>query len=113
VNQRYPGFSALVDFHELSTPLTTEYFTGHPHGAAYGLPAVPERFQMRWAGPRTPVKGLYLAGADAACVGVVGAMMGGVSAAGLAMGWRGLWRLFHAVGKRVKPAAAGFRGQRG
>jgi phytoene dehydrogenase-like protein len=110
VDQRYPGFSALVDFRELSTPLTTEYFTGHPHGAAYGLPAVPERFQMRWTGPGTPVKGLYLAGADAACVGVVGAMMGGVSAAGLVMGWRGLWRLFHAVGKRVKAVATGFRG---
>ena len=42
---------------------------------------IPERFQYDWLGPRTPIKNLYLAGADAAIFGIVGGMMGGVLAA--------------------------------
>jgi hypothetical protein len=29
VDRRYPGFKALVEYCEVSTPLTVEHFTGH------------------------------------------------------------------------------------
>ena len=44
VEHRYPGFRALVDYSELSTPLTVEHFTGHRAGSIYGLAATPTDF---------------------------------------------------------------------
>jgi all-trans-retinol 13,14-reductase len=82
VDRRYPGFADLVAFHELSTPITTEYFTGHTAGGIYGLPALPERFdasRVAWTHPRTPIPGLYLTGVDVAVPGIVGALIGGVT----------------------------------
>ncbi len=78
VEQRYPGFAELIDYQELSTPLTTEHFMGHRQGAIYGLPAVPEKFSNRYLKPTTSIKNLYLTGSDVAGHGIVGALMGGV-----------------------------------
>ena len=89
VEARYPGFRDLIDYTELSTPLTTEHFTGFKNGAIYGLPGVPQRFQMKWLGPRTPIKNLYLTGADAMAPGLVGALNSGVLTASLILGLRG------------------------
>jgi phytoene dehydrogenase-like protein len=82
VERHYPGFSSLVAYQELSTPLTSEHFTGHAGGAIYGLPAIAERFRrenLAWSHPRTPIAGLYLTGADVGALGIVGAMFGGVT----------------------------------
>ena len=76
----FPGFSDMVEYKELGTPLTNEHFTGHYQGASYGLCSVPERFStnnLAWTHPKTPIPGLYLTGADAGGLGVTGAMMGG------------------------------------
>jgi phytoene dehydrogenase-like protein len=81
VERRIPGFSKLVVHRELSTPLTTAHFTGHSGGEIYGIPATPERFGKPWLRTRTPVAGLYLAGADALLLGVGGAVMSGVACA--------------------------------
>ena len=78
VERRLPGFGSLVAYRELSTPLTTGHFSGHPGGEIYGIPFTPERLGMTWLGPRTPIPGLFLTGADALMLGVVGAMMGGL-----------------------------------
>ena len=72
-----PGTRGKVDIAELSTPLTTTNFAGHPEGAIYGLNHTPERYQQRWLRPRTPVKGLFLTGADVVSAGLMGGMMGG------------------------------------
>ncbi len=72
-----PGARGKVEIAELSTPLSTTNFAGHPEGAIYGLAHSPARYQQRWLRPRTPVKGLYLTGADVVSAGLVGAMMGG------------------------------------
>ena len=88
VEARHPGFRNLIDYCELSTPLSTEHFTGFGNGAIYGIPAIRERYEVDWIGPRTPVKNLYLTGSDATSHGVVGAMMGGVVTAGLVLGLR-------------------------
>jgi phytoene dehydrogenase-like protein len=76
--RRLPGLSRLVVHRELSTPLSTAHFTGHPGGEIYGLPATPDRFRIPWLRSPTPVKGLYLAGADALMLGIGGAVMSGV-----------------------------------
>jgi all-trans-retinol 13,14-reductase len=76
--ERLPGLRPLVDYVELSTPLSTEHFVRPWRGSIYGLEPTPRRFATRWLRPRSPLPGLYFAGADMTSVGVVGAMMGGV-----------------------------------
>jgi phytoene dehydrogenase-like protein len=76
--RRVPGISRLVVHREVSTPLSTAHFTGHPGGEIYGLPATPDRFARPWLKARTPVPGLYLAGADALMLGIGGAVMSGL-----------------------------------
>jgi all-trans-retinol 13,14-reductase len=76
-----PQVRGRIDYCELSTPLSTRFFTNHQKGEIYGLAHVPERFRLNCLGPRTPVSGLYLTGADVTTAGVTGAMMGGVLSA--------------------------------
>jgi all-trans-retinol 13,14-reductase len=73
-----PATRGKVELSELSTPLTTRNFAAHPRGEIYGLQQTPARFKQRWLRPRTPIKGLYLTGADVAGPGVLGALMGGM-----------------------------------
>ncbi|NEO26251.1 MAG: NAD(P)/FAD-dependent oxidoreductase [Kamptonema sp. SIO4C4] len=79
VEARYPGFRDLIEYQELSTPLTVEYFENSDRGAIYGLPATPQRFQQPWAKAKTPVKNLYLTGADSLMLGIMGATMAGLT----------------------------------
>ena len=88
VEARHPGFRNLVDYCELSTPLSTEHFTGFKNGAIYGIPATRKRYEVDWMGPRTPIKNLYLTGSDVISHGIVGAMMGGLLTASLVLGLR-------------------------
>ena len=85
--ERYlPGLSRLVVHRDLGTPLSTVHFTAHPAGESYGTPFLPGSVRQPWRTARTPVRGLYLAGADALFLGVTGAGMGGVAAAVAAAG---------------------------
>lgn len=86
VAQRFPGFQEIIDYRELSTPLSTEFFTGHPRGSIYGLPAVPQRYRLKWLGYHTPVRNLYLTGADTAGHGIMGALIAGAVVAGVVAG---------------------------
>lgn len=110
VEERLPGFRALVAFRELSTPLTTEQFTGHPGGEIYGIPFTPERLDMPFLAPRTPVAGLFLTGADALMLGVTGAAMSGLMTAVAATGLATFRRVREAArapgGSRARPTAA-------
>lgn len=78
IDSKYPGFRDLVDFYELSTPLSTEYFTHHVKGNIYGMLTTPDRLLKGWNHVKTPVKNLYLTGTDAAVLGVAGAFTGGI-----------------------------------
>ncbi|HZN94824.1 MAG TPA: NAD(P)/FAD-dependent oxidoreductase [Myxococcales bacterium] len=79
--RRLPGLRPLVAHVELSTPLSMAHFVRAANGASYGLASTPERYRNPWLRPRTPVRGLYLAGCDVASVGIMGALAGGVAAA--------------------------------
>jgi all-trans-retinol 13,14-reductase len=105
VERDLPGFRALVVHQELSTPVTSAHFTNHPGGEIYGLPWRPGAFDAPWRGARTPVRGLYLAGADALFLGVLGSAMGGVAAA-LAVAGPGLIPRISRLARAITPAAA-------
>jgi all-trans-retinol 13,14-reductase len=77
---KLPQLRGRIDVQELSTPLTTRHFAGHPHGELCGLDHTPERFGLA-PGPRTPIRGLFLSGQDVALVGVGGAFTSGALAA--------------------------------
>lgn len=77
----FPALSPMIRVTELSTPLSTVHFTGHRHGAVYGLDTTPRRFASRALDVRTPVPGLLLTGQDVVTPGVAGAMVGGLLAA--------------------------------
>lgn len=82
VDKHYPGFAELVEFRELSTPITTEHFSSHPRGSIYGVACTPDRFvaaEAPWCNPVSPFENLYLTGADVSSPGVAGAMMGAVA----------------------------------
>jgi all-trans-retinol 13,14-reductase len=76
-----PEVRGHVEHAELSTPLSTRHFAAHPHGEVYGLAHDPARFRRAWLRPRTPVRGLFLTGADVATAGIGGALMGAVMCA--------------------------------
>jgi all-trans-retinol 13,14-reductase len=75
---KLPQLIGRVDYLEVSTPLSTEWFAGYRHGELYGLDHTPERMQQDWLGPRTRVPGLWLTGQDTLTCGVTGAMMAGL-----------------------------------
>jgi len=91
-----PGLAPLVDYVELSTPLSTDLFCRPLAGSIYGLAATPERFTHPGLRPRTPVRGLYFSGSDLTSGGVIGAFGGGVLAA-LAMQPRRVFKLLRSL----------------
>lgn len=81
LTEAYPRLGPMVRHLELSTPLSNVHFVGAVEGASYGLDSTPERYRTASLRPRTPLRGLYLAGSDVACVGIFGAFAGGLAAA--------------------------------
>ncbi|HTN50114.1 MAG TPA: NAD(P)/FAD-dependent oxidoreductase [Burkholderiaceae bacterium] len=79
--RHYPRLLPAVRFVTSSTPVSLASYTGAEHGAMYGLATTPQRFLSDALRPRTPIGGLFLAGQDACCPGVTGALMGGLMAA--------------------------------
>jgi phytoene dehydrogenase-like protein len=56
------------------TPKTVERYTGHLEGAIYGAPT-------KVRNGRTAVENLYLCGTDQGFLGIIGAMLSGISMA--------------------------------
>ena len=75
---KLPQLRGRVDYYEVSTPLSTEWFSGYQRGELYGLDHTPQRLQQDWLGPRTRIPGLWLTGQDTLTCGVTGAMMAGM-----------------------------------
>jgi all-trans-retinol 13,14-reductase len=100
VEPAIPGLTDLIEYHELSTPLTTEDFTNHPRGNIYGVPSYPDRFKVKWISPRTPIKKFYLTGADAASFGIIGALLSGILSTVVAIGKP--WKIFRIFSDAIK-----------
>ncbi len=87
VYEKVPRLRGKIDVHELSTPVTTHHFAGHPRGELYGLDHTPARYRTP-IHARTHLKGLFLTGQDLVSCGVSGAMLGGVITATAILGPR-------------------------
>lgn len=77
VEKRFPGFRNLVDYIEVSSPLSLQKFTHRPKGAMYGLPLTKDRFDLDCLNAQTSIPNLYLTGSDVMILGVAGAALGG------------------------------------
>ena len=95
--QHQPQLRGALDFCELGTPLSTEWYQWNEQGEIYGIDHTVARFEQHWIHTQTPIKGLYLTGADTVTAGVGGALMAGVMTASRMLGWRG-----YRVGKLLK-----------
>lgn len=87
--QKLPQLRGKVDHAELSTPLSTRHFAGHPRGELYGLDHTPARFDVK-VRAETPVRGLFLTGADLVSAGAAGGLVGGALTASAVLGLRTL-----------------------
>jgi all-trans-retinol 13,14-reductase len=85
---KLPALEGKIDYHELSTPLSTEWFSAYRHGELYGLDHTPERLKQDWLTPKTKIEGLWLTGQDILTCGVTGAMMAGMLTVTAMLGMR-------------------------
>jgi phytoene dehydrogenase-like protein len=69
-----PGLSGHVLCTDMFTPVTIRHFTGHANGAVYGSP-------VKHRDGRTPVTNLFICGTDQGYLGIVGAMLSGITIA--------------------------------
>ena len=71
-----PEFRHLTVFCDTFTPRTIRRYTGHLNGAVYGTPT-------KMQDGRTRLKNLFICGTDQGLVGIIGAMLSGISMANL------------------------------
>jgi phytoene dehydrogenase-like protein len=69
-----PDFRQHVIDTDMFTPLTVRRFTGKEHGAIYGAP------EKKYDG-RTPLENLFVCGTDQGMVGIIGAIVSGITIA--------------------------------
>jgi len=105
LERHVPAVRGRIDYAEVSTPLSTRHFANYGRGEIYGLSATPARFGLRSLGARTPVRNLFLTGADTCTSGVAGALFGGAITASAVLGR-------NIVGKLSRPAEDRFRAAR-
>ena len=87
----YPQTKGTVDYIDVASPLTFNYYINSLQGEAYGLDNKPERFSLDdWLRPNTHIKNLYLTGQDITTLGLTGAMMAGVITAHSVLGYGGI-----------------------
>jgi phytoene dehydrogenase-like protein len=102
VNTTFPGFSSLIDYYELGTPLSAENFTKSFEGAMYGLPASSERYKQKWLAAETPIEGLYLTGSDISSLGIVPSMLSGVATASRLNGPFGFFKIVAHIRRKCR-----------
>jgi all-trans-retinol 13,14-reductase len=83
VGELLPGGRGSLQAASLSTPLTFHDLAGHPTGSLYGVKRSVDQLNP---GPRTRLRGLFLAGAATATPGVLGATVSGFMTAGEIVG---------------------------
>lgn len=102
--QKLPQLKGKIDYYEVSTPLSTEFFCFYQQGEIYGLEHDPSRFNQSWLQPKTQIPGLWLTGQDVLSCGVAGAMIGGFLTSIKILGlWQGVKLARLALAKKEKP----------
>lgn len=109
VDRSWPGLIGDIAVQKVATPLSNNDYTRAVRGGIYGPAQTPEQMGRRRFSVRTPIRGLYLAGAGVYGAGVASCLASGLTAAALATKqkasvvyetgggfWRGFQRLLHA-----------------
>jgi len=76
--QHKPKLRDALDYYELSSPLSTQFYQLNARGEIYGLNHYVNRFKQPFLHTETPVKNFYMTGADVMTAGVGGALMAGM-----------------------------------
>jgi len=76
VKRHYAITELEINFEDVFTPSSIERYTGHLQGAVYGGP-------NKFRNGVTPYKNLYICGTDQGFLGIVGALLSGISMANL------------------------------
>ena len=106
---KLPQLRGKIDYCELSTPLSTDFFCSYRRGEMYGLNHDPQRFEQDWLRPKTRIPGLYLTGQDVLTCGVGGAMFAGFVSALSVLGLRegaGLAQKFGQSARGISPSGS-------
>jgi len=76
IKKMFPKFQANLLYHDVFTPKTITRYTGHFKGTVYGT-------TQKVRDGRTGIKNLFICGTDQGFLGIVGAMLSGISMANL------------------------------
>ena len=104
VCEMFPHLEDKLEYMEVGTPLSNQYYLGTPRGEVYGIDHDAKRFSpltISELRPETPISGLYLTGQDIFVCGIIGAMYGGVLCASAVLK-RNLMRDLIELTKQVK-----------
>jgi len=103
--EKMPQLKEHLDYVELSTPLSTQWFQWNDSGEILGLDHTVERFEQSWIHPKTKIKNFYLTGSDVVTAGVGGALMGGVMSTTAMLGLQG-GKVMELINRGVAPVEA-------
>lgn len=92
--QYVPNLRSIIDYVELSTPVTFENFSNHPGGMVYGQMCDPNRLSKDQWRVATSLPNLYLAGSDVGSPGINGSLMASVFTAVKLLGPTGFFKIF-------------------
>lgn len=95
LKNKYPDLVNLIEFYELGTPLTFTHYSSHPFGQIYSIPFRPDRIDYEFCQVQTPIKNLFLTGADVATLGVAGALSSGVLSATKILGLKKMKKILN------------------
>lgn len=76
IKKNYPQFEGELIFHDVFTPTTIEHYTGHINGCVYGS-------TEKLRNGKTAFDNIYICGTDQGFLGIVGALLSGISIANL------------------------------
>jgi phytoene dehydrogenase-like protein len=86
-DQDIPGIASSIAFETTATPIAEERYMRCTGGTSYGIAATPRQSMLGRPGPKTPIRGLFLAGASTRTGhGLVGTLAGGAAAAAAVIG---------------------------
>ncbi|GAB3112758.1 NAD(P)-binding protein [Aestuariicella hydrocarbonica] len=88
-----PQLREALEYYELSSPLSTQFYQRQERGEIYGLSHFVERFKQPFLHPQTPVKNFYMTGVDVMTAGVGGGLMAGVMTSMRMLGLRKMGRV--------------------
>ena len=97
IYEHYPQLKGRVDYYELSTPVSTQYFSLYEKGEIYGLHHDVDRARHGWLKPKTRIPGLYLCGQDTLALGHTTTVLSGLLAASKVLGLRQSYKLWKQV----------------